>query len=231
MSRRLAVFALCLAVCSVGPSSVGFAVAATDSEFQSWTSVGIQAKPQSNAGVAYWLDLQLRRTSKDVFGIVRPGIGYQFTPNVSVVVGYAWTPSFPDEGPSKYEQVLWQQLLWSVPSGKATFGLRPRLEQRSSSQSEFSDFGHRARLWARAAYTLVEGKPVMLVGWDELFWGLNTTNWGAKSGFDQNRVFAGLGLATPYGLRLEVGYLNIFANRKPNNQDNHALSVGIFYVF
>lgn len=231
MSRRLAVCGWFLALCALSSLSAGTAVAAIDSEFQSWNSAVIQSRPKTDAGLVYWLDMQLRRTSKDVFGIVRPGIGYQLFPNLSAMVGYAWAPSIPDDGASKYDQTLWQQLLWSAQSGKATFGLRPRLEQRNTSRSEFSDFGHRARLWTRASYTIVEGKPLMLVGWDELFWGLNSTDWGARSGFDQNRVFGGLGFTTHYGLRLEVGYLNIFAKRKPNNLANHALSVGIFYVF
>ena len=231
MSRPLVVYGLGLALWGLGILTSQVAVAATDSDVQSWTSIGILGKPKTDTGLVYWFDLQLRRTSKDAFSIVRPGIGYQFFPDLSAVVGYAWTPSFPDEGPSKYEQSLWQQLLWSVQSGRATFGVRPRLEQRSSSQSEFADLSHRARLWARASYTPVKGKPWMLVSWEEVFWGLNTTNWGPKSGFDQNRAFGGVGFATPNGLRIEVGYLNIFAKRKPNNQANHALSVGIFYVF
>lgn len=51
-----------------------------------------------------------------------------------------------------------------------------------------------------------------LVARDEVFYRVNSTNWGGKSGFDQNRAFAGLGWSFNKNLRAELGYLNQYVD-------------------
>jgi hypothetical protein len=51
-------------------------------------------------------------------------------------------------------------------------------------------------------------KRLSFITWDEAFYRVNTTNWGGKSGFDQNRAFAGLGWSFNSNVRTEVGYMN-----------------------
>ena len=67
--------------------------------------------------------------------------------------------------------------------------------------------------------------------WDELFIHLNDTDWGAESGFDQNRVFVGLGLKCDpkSGWRTEVGYLNqTINNPSGDDRSHHILAINVF---
>ncbi len=60
---------------------------------------------------------------------------------------------------------------------------------------------------------------------------LNNTDWGARSGFDQNRFFFGLGykLNESGSLSLEVGYLNQYLYRRSaTDRMNHIFSVNLF---
>jgi hypothetical protein len=47
-----------------------------------------------------------------------------------------------------------------------------------------------------------------LIVWDEAFVRLNSTAYGGKAGFDQNRAFAGGGWTFNPNLRFELGYMN-----------------------
>ena len=71
-----------------------------------------------------------------------------------------------------------------------------------------------------------------LVAWDEVFIHLNSTDFGARSGFNQNRVFVGFGFkwdpTTPTS-RVEIGYLNQYINIGAcPDRSNHILAVNFF---
>lgn len=52
-----------------------------------------------------------------------------------------------------------------------------------------------------------------LIAAEEVFLNLNTVAWGPVAGYDQNRVFAGIGYRLTNTTRAEIGYLNNFINR------------------
>ena len=66
---------------------------------------------------------------------------------------------------------------------------------------------------------------------DEVFLNLNDTDWGAESGLDRNRIFAGIGWkpkSMPY-LKGEVGYLNQLIDRPSGiHRMDHLLSLNLF---
>jgi hypothetical protein len=71
-----------------------------------------------------------------------------------------------------------------------------------------------------------------LVALDEIFFNLNATRWGVADGFDQNRAFAGLGLAMNSHTRAEVGYLNQFIAREgARDRMHHVISLNLFLSF
>lgn len=68
--------------------------------------------------------------------------------------------------------------------------------------------------------------------WDEAFFHLNDTDWGARTGFDQNRAFGGLGFKrTPDAKgRVEFGYLNQTLDiPSGNDRTHHLLSVNFYF--
>jgi hypothetical protein len=52
-----------------------------------------------------------------------------------------------------------------------------------------------------------------LVATEEYFVNLNTVSWGPVAGFDQNRLFVGVGYQMDSRWRTEFGYLNNYINR------------------
>ena len=198
---------------------------AQEHEFQSWSAAFTQWSVGEK--VEFWFDGHARRRSASSLFVVRPAIGYRLLHNLKVHAGYAWVPTVPDVGSLANEHRIWQQVLWTpTVDGGFAFALRPRLEQRFSDAG--GDVGHRARLFARASFQ-PRAAAVMLVAWDEAFLQLGDTDWGASGGFDQNRLFVGVGFPSQSGVRFEVGYLNALLNREPQ-EIAHVLAINGFFA-
>ncbi len=189
--------------------------AAVDAEFQIWTAAFI-ARNRSKTGYSYWLDLHARRSPDSVVAIVRPGLGYRFNRQWVLHGGYGWIPAIADSGEAANEHQLWQHVIWTPEVGP-TFGadVRFRIEERLSDLG--SGVGIRGRLLVRGGVQ-VEDTPLSFVAWDEFFANFNDAGWGPEAGFDENRIFAGLGLGAPPVFRVEVGYLSIIT-RIPDQND------------
>lgn len=173
--------------------------------------------------------MHLRRNSGSVANIIRPGFGYQLTRAFTVHVGYAWIPTVVDDGPDQHEQRIWQQAIWTQKLNESlTVSFRARLEQRFGPDG--GELGHRVRIFARAQWSPRADLPLMLAVWDEGLYQLDDTDGGPQAGFDQNRAFAGVGFSVPAGPRFEVGYLNVFLSREPDDHLNHALMIAGYYT-
>jgi hypothetical protein len=72
-----------------------------------------------------------------------------------------------------------------------------------------------------------------LIAWDEFFIRVNSTPYGGKSGFDQNRAFAGLGWTFNKNFRAETGYLNQYLDdaTHTNNTMHHLIMGSLFINF
>lgn len=181
----------------------------------------------------WWFDGHLRFfDDTDGFGqsIVRPGVGYQIHDDIIAWAGYGWIRTSPATASDLDEHRFWQQLTWSENLDFGTLGLRSRLEQRLVETG--NDTGHRFRQLASWRKPLNCEETCTFVVWDELFVHLNTTDWGAETGFNQNRAFIGFGFreSADSPSRIEVGYLNQHLNlRNRSDLSNHLLSVNIFY--
>lgn len=180
----------------------------------------------------WWFDGHLRLfDDTDGFGqsIVRPGIGWALTENTALWAGYGWIETSPIAGDTFTEHRIWQQATWSDDYGDVTLALRSRLEQRFLETGD--DTGLRFRQLVRAQHNLPSSPRLTLVAWDEAFFHLNDTDWGAESGFDQNRAFVGFGFKhrpdSPW--RTEIGYLNQYIdNPGGSDRQNHILSVNVY---
>ncbi|MEK6246540.1 MAG: DUF2490 domain-containing protein, partial [Planctomycetales bacterium] len=128
------------------------------------------------------------------------------------------------------ENRIWQQLTWSDRIGRFSCLLRPRLEQRFLTSG--NDMGLRFRQFVKLWRPLSYDPRFSLVSWDELFIHLNDTDWGARAGFNQNRLFVGVGWDPNSNdrWRTEIGYLyqEINVPGVGNNMSNHILSINFF---
>lgn len=181
----------------------------------------------------WWFDAHYRlRDDTNGFNqsIVRPGLGYKLNKNQTVWAGYGWINTSPVAGDDFDEHRIWQQWTASPSLGCWKFLHRSRFEQRLVETGD--DVGLRWRQLFRGQRVINHSPEWSLVLWDEAFFNLNDTDWGAQSGFDQNRAFIGFGYKrfAESKVRTEIGYLNQFVDREEGADGlNHILSVNFFF--
>ncbi len=236
MSRRyLKYLLMTIAVCGTPLSG---AKAQTTEDEGWWTAVFTQGElsfeQDESSRWRWWFDGHARfQDDSDGFdvSIVRPGIGYKLTDNTTAWAGYGWIHTDPIGGGASFDESrIWQQLTWSRQCGDFRIGLRPRFEQRFLTTGE--DTGMRFRQFASARAPISADERVTLVLWDEVFIHLNDTDFGTRSGFNQNRAFFGFGwkpCPEQTKSRVEIGYLNQFINGSAGrDRMNHLLAVNFF---
>jgi hypothetical protein len=222
-----------VAAASLAPA---IALAETVDDAGLWVALFAQGDLHQNEcschQVKWWFDGQLRfLDDTDGFhqSLVRPGVGVTVADNLTLWAGYAWINTEPIAGPAFDEHRIWQQTTWSRDLDCVTLSLRSRLEERFVETGD--DVGLRFRQLVRLHRDLPALPGLSLVAWDEIFFHLNDTDWGADAGVDQNRVFAGFGWKhTPESpLRTEIGYLNqLIDNASSPDRSHHILSINFF---
>lgn len=159
--------------------------------------------------------------------LLRPAVGYQVSPNVSLWVGYGWTPSFI---PSyRDEQRPWQQVLVEHKFGVVSLVNRSRVEERFIANTDGASI--RVRHMVRSVIRFGAESPWGVALYDEIFFTLNTVTNGPVAGFDQNRVFAGINLKVAEW-QFELGYMNNFVERPAPSADrmNHNITAMIVFT-
>jgi hypothetical protein len=179
-------------------------VARADNQF--FTAAFIQAR-SGPTGLTGWLDLHARRRADSTLAIIRPAIGWTFSPALAIHAGYAYVPTLTDAGANPHEQRTWQQVILGHTIGATRLQARGRLEQRFGAGD---DVQHLLRMLARGQWQPNADLALQLVVWDELFVGINDADWGPLAGYDQNRLFMGLGTDSKIkGVRVEAGYQSV----------------------
>jgi len=229
--------AICwLVLCSVWLLLPRLAVGQAVSDVGQWNALFAQgdldAFGNRSDRLKWWFDGHLRfLDDADGFNqsIVRPGIGWQLNEQSIVWAGYGWINTSTLSGLEIDEHRIWQQWTWSKGFDVWKLAHRSRFEQRFVETGD--DVGLRYRAFFRATRNLPSLPKLTLVWWDEIFYHLNDTDWGAESGFNQNRAFAGVGYKPSPSCRwrVEVGYLNqVIELPTRRDRNNHILSVNIF---
>lgn len=225
-----------IAACVLLPFASTTAGAAVAEDFRLWGNV----TAQGNFGfvtpdwtrVRWWMDGQARaRESGEKMDqlFIRPGIGYALTDRSTVWIGYAYAITYPAVGDTIRENRMWQQYTWSGPTILGAFTSRTRLEQRW--QDNGDDTGWRFRQSFRFNRPFSFYPAASFVVSDEVFVNMNSTDWGAREGFDQNRVFAGIGYRWHPSILTECGYMNQYIHTANIDRMNHILSLNLFLDF
>ncbi|MCS6777497.1 MAG: DUF2490 domain-containing protein [Chloroherpetonaceae bacterium] len=149
--------------------------------------------------------------------VVRATAGYQLRRNLSLWIGHAWTPTFIPEFNSEdrwFPQVLLED---RYPWGQMIN--RTRLEFRAIAGAGGTSV--RLRHLLRFSRPVDRAKRWSAIVWDELFWNLNSTPAGPEAGFDQNRIFLGVGYTIDQHTRVDLGYMANHINPPRNRPDRH----------
>jgi hypothetical protein len=179
-------------------------------EPQGWVAFFGQKKLPSSVFV-FWLDAQARlnATASQTQVLLRPGVGVRFRPDMTAWVGYAWTPTVRDGSVAIDEHRLWEQWIWDLTFDN---GMKAQLRSRFEQRLQRAEIGLRFRQFVRVQSPRY-GRG-LLAAWDEVFFAFNDTKWGQEAGFDQNRLFLGVGWFIDDAVRVEAGYLNQLVHRR-----------------
>lgn len=209
-------------------------VAANSAEEDGRAWLNVQATGKTGIEQMRWyveLQPRLREELKerDQF-FFRPAIIYDISAKTSLWLGYAYARTFVDNPVLEDEHRAWQQLLHEF---EPIYGIRlrswTRLEQRKFEGA--NDIGHKLRQRLAINIPFAHHPNLSTLISNEYHQNLNRTDYGARSGFDQNRLFAGLAYKMSPQSLIEVGYLNQYVNRRNEDAMNHVLSTTIYYNF
>lgn len=161
---------------------------------------------------------------------LRPAVLYKLSSHTSLSLGHDTIIGHP-AGKSAYRETRWyEQFQYQFdPISTVAFSNRTRLEERR--RGGFQNTGHRLRQMLKVSIPLKQHPTLSVVVSDELFINLNDTDWGARHGIDQNRIFIGGNWKFNKHGYLEAGYLNQLVNKATVNLENHVISATLGFRF
>ncbi len=144
--------------------------------------------------------------------VIRPTIGYKVSNDLTVSLGYAHFRTNNRGQADASENRIFQQVNLRIGTvGTATLLSRFRLEQRRFAGAE--DLGWRITGRVRMRIPIRTSEAAILLSHEQIY-ALNTTDWGARAGFDQMRNFAGFAVPLSDAVMLETGYQNRYQKRR-----------------
>jgi len=225
-------FVLVLTAASLVLAAAPAADAQTVSDSRVWTGFVGQGRFSDASPWRWSFDTMIRTregasTVDSVTG--RVVISRQITGRSTVGAGYAYGTFFLDDGGTFDEHRFVQQFVWTRTAGVVGLSFRTRLEERLIEGN--SGALVRARQHVRVTRSLIADGRLQLVASEELFLYANSTT-RASSGFDSNRVFAGVRRAVTARTGVEIGYLNIYARIASSAyRRSHVLSATVQAAF
>lgn len=163
-------------------------------------------------------------------GLLRPALNFALTEKSSLWMGYVYADTKTAKGHT-HEDRWWQQFQYASKYNDITWLSRSRLEQRHLDSGDSTSYRLRQQL--RASWPMNGRHDFSYLVWDEAFWNINETQWAGDSGFNQNRLFAGVMWRYTGSSRWEIGYLNQYVNGSNGATDrmNHVISSFLFIGF
>jgi len=191
---------------------------------------GLQAVDPSLEKGRIWLEGQSRfdgNWGHWYQGMVRSAVGYSLSERATIWAGYTWLPTQNIGKPYIAQQDIWPAFRYILPTDIGTFTFRTMWETNFLRGDQVRE---RPRQMIKFMHPFEFEPRLSFIAWDEAFYRVNTTTWGGKSGFDQNRAFSGLGWSFNKNLRAELGYLNQYLD-DANHRDAKMHHLGMASLF
>ncbi|CAN4273644.1 Protein of unknown function DUF2490 [Methylophilaceae bacterium] len=160
----------------------------------------------------------------------RPAVYYAIAPKTSLWLGYVYVRNYTSNPVIESEHRYWQQLLHEFePINGVRFRSMTRFEQRNFEGA--NDTGYKLRQRFTLNFPIENYPNLSTLVFDEYHLNLNETDYGARSGFDQNRLFAGFAWKSSQQILVEFGYLNQYVNLRNEDAMNHILASTVYFSF
>lgn len=205
-------------------------VRAAETDFQLWSPIVIQGDISKRWRGFFEIQPRFSENASTLDrAIIRPAVGYRLDRHHSVWLGYLYSPVLEPEFTQEHR--VFQQFLAEHSVGKLALVNRTRLEERFLEDVHGTPL--RLRHMLRLSHPLDPKKRWSVIAYDEVFWNLNTVSGGPEAGFDQNRLFVGLGRVLNKNARLEAGYLWNWVDRPGDspNRSNNVLVTSLVYTW
>jgi len=161
-------------------------------------------------------------------GMVRTAVGYSLSDRATIWAGYTWLPTQNIGKSYISQQDVWPAFRYILPTDIGTFTFRTMWETNFLRGDQIRE---RPRQMIKFMHPFEFEPRLSFIAWDEAFYRVNTTTWGGKSGFDQNRVFGGLGWSFNNNVRAELGYLNQYIDDASHrNATMHHLGMASLFI-
>ena len=193
--------------------------AGTQNDFQQWSLIFVNHHLDERWSASMQIENRLRDDASEVDKqVYKPAGYYAFTDTLKLGVGY----NYVRKKDSADEQDTWQELFFNpAPLGNWDWAHQFRMEQRMG--SGIDGVVHRARYLLHLTYPLGDG-PWYLAGQEAVRFNLSSKDSGPVDGFEQSRLYFGVGRRVSHKLKIEVGYLwNYQRERHERNLSNHVL--------
>jgi hypothetical protein len=200
------------------------ASAKVNNDFQNWSIITLNKQINDKWGASVELQNRLVGSlSTEGTFFIRPAIFYRVNKNISIWQGFAWNPTFQEQGYLN-ENHIWQQVAVNKDIHGVKFFAWNRLEERFIENADGTSIRDRIRIGAKIP--IFQLKTWKFITFDELFINLNEVNNGPAKGIDQNWIFTGVEKQINKNTTLEIGYLLNYLNREPE-QLQHALNLNL----
>ena len=192
----------------------------TNNDFQQWSLIFVNHELSDKWAASMQFENRLRDNASDVDKrIYKPAGYYQFTDTLQLGVGYKYVMK---KG-SADEQDPWQELFFRpVSGGKLSWVHQFRWEQRTG--SSIDGVVNRLRYLVHIRRPLGESGKYYGVAQEAVRFNAASKDTGPVDGFEQSRLYFGVGRKVTPKMNIEVGYLwNYQRIRDANNLSNHVL--------
>jgi hypothetical protein len=194
------------------------AQADTGNDFQQWTLLFVNHHLNEKWSASMQVENRLRDDASEVDKqVFKPGGYYRFTDTFQLGVGYKYVK----KKDSKDEQDPWQELFFNpAPIGKWDWAHQFRWEQRTG--DGLDGVVHRLRYLLHVTHPLGESGKYYFAAQEAVRFNAASKNSGPVDGFEQSRLYFGVGRKMSHKLKIEVGYLwNYQLERDGPDHSNH----------
>ena len=153
--------------------------------------------------------------------VLRPWVSFDWTEHIELALGYD-RHEFVNPVHA-YEDRAWQRIAYRHPLGDATLLTHFWMEERFFEIS--TTVAYRARFMFGASHPLPYDFGVVVR--NEFFVDLHGTSLIRRAGLGEDQLYAGINHPLGRWVKLDLGYLMNYLDRKGPDQFNHALLVGL----